>query len=179
MSVRFRICLAVWVATVVCSVFCKSSEAESVDATDEWVIEIAPAYRVQDAYTHTEYAPAPITLPNTDDSGEVVQPVPATVCTTPGDDYRRIYDSIPFNRAEYNVNPSYRHDSTMEILTGNARHQTVVTHETRPIRNPWPSVTPYRYNNLYRGYGYFPYRLNRAYWYDGYRNQRWTRRWVY
>lgn len=42
--------------------------------------------------------------------------------------YRKVYDSIPFNRAEYNRNPTYRHDSTMEILTGNARHQTIVRH---------------------------------------------------
>lgn len=42
--------------------------------------------------------------------------------------YSRIYNSIPFNRAEYDVNPNYRHDSTMEILTGNARHQTIVRH---------------------------------------------------
>lgn len=42
--------------------------------------------------------------------------------------YSRIYSSIPFNRAEYDVNPNYRHDSTMEILTGNARHQTIVRH---------------------------------------------------
>jgi hypothetical protein len=42
--------------------------------------------------------------------------------------YRQIYKSIPFSRAEYRVNPNYRHDSTMEILTGNARHQTIVQH---------------------------------------------------
>ena len=43
-------------------------------------------------------------------------------------EYRRIYSSIPFSRAEYKANPNYRHDSTMEILTGNARHQTVINH---------------------------------------------------
>ena len=43
-------------------------------------------------------------------------------------EYRRIYNSIPFSRAEYKANPNYRHDSTMEILTGNARHQTVINH---------------------------------------------------
>lgn len=43
-------------------------------------------------------------------------------------EYRRIYNSVPFSRAEYLANPNYRHDSTMEILTGNARHQTVINH---------------------------------------------------
>lgn len=43
-------------------------------------------------------------------------------------EYRRIYNSVPFSRAEYKANPNYRHDSTMEILTGNARHQTVINH---------------------------------------------------
>ena len=43
-------------------------------------------------------------------------------------EYRRVYNSIPFSRAEYKANPNYRHDSTMEILTGNARHQTVINH---------------------------------------------------
>lgn len=43
-------------------------------------------------------------------------------------EYRRVYNSIPFSRADYKANPNYRHDSTMEILTGNARHQTVINH---------------------------------------------------
>ncbi len=54
-------------------------------------------------------------------------------------EYTRIYNSIPFNRAEYNVNPNYRHDSAMEILTGNARHQTTVRHSTTRSA-PQPAV---------------------------------------
>lgn len=58
-------------------------------------------------------------------------------------DYRRVYDSIPFSRSEYRVNPNYRHDSTMEILTGNSRHQTIVQHNhehRQPVqRIPAPS----------------------------------------
>lgn len=57
--------------------------------------------------------------------------------------YRRVYDSIPFSRSEYRVNPNYRHDSTMEILTGNSRHQTIVQHNhehRQPVqRIPAPS----------------------------------------
>lgn len=51
-------------------------------------------------------------------------------------EYQRIYDSIPFNRAEFNRNPTYRHDSAMEILTGNARHQTIVKHQPQQIVRP-------------------------------------------
>jgi hypothetical protein len=58
-------------------------------------------------------------------------------------DYRRVYDSIRFSRSEYRVNPNYRHDSTMEILTGNSRHQTIVQHNhehRQPVqRNPEPA----------------------------------------
>ena len=78
--------------------------------------------------------------------------------------YRHIYSRIPFIRAEYNANPSYRHDTVMELLTGNARHQTTVQHSTQPAA-PRPPVgpinaIPYRYNNPARGlnyYFYFPY----------------------
>ena len=56
-------------------------------------------------------------------------------------DYVRIYRSIPFNRAEYNANPTYRHDSAMEILTGIGRHQTIVRHGTP--KQVQRSATPY------------------------------------
>ena len=35
--------------------------------------------------------------------------------------YGAVYRSIPFSRAEYNANRSYRHDAAMELLTGNPR----------------------------------------------------------
>src|SRR5205823_3447861 len=35
--------------------------------------------------------------------------------------YRDVYASIPFNRAEYNAYPSYRHDATMEFLFNQMR----------------------------------------------------------
>ncbi|MBC7966411.1 MAG: hypothetical protein H7Z17_10875 [Fuerstia sp.] len=81
--------------------------------------------------------------------------------------YSQIYNSIPFNRAEYDVNPNYRHDSTMEILTGNARHQTIVQHNfehKQPVRRiPAPArpsriLTPFSSSGLLFGspfgYGY-------------------------
>ena len=62
-------------------------------------------------------------------------------------DYQRVYNSIPFNRAEYNVNPGYRHDAAMELLTGNARHRTVVRHggtrQAAPAQPAGNTVIPY------------------------------------
>lgn len=61
-------------------------------------------------------------------------------------EYQRIYQSIPFRRAEYLANPSYRHDATMEILFQKLR-PTVIHRQDRPQRvvNPRPSlVQPYR-----------------------------------
>ncbi len=46
--------------------------------------------------------------------------------------YREVFRSIPFSRAEFNANPSYRHDATMEILTGNARPQKIVVQTPAP-----------------------------------------------
>ncbi len=40
--------------------------------------------------------------------------------------YREIYNSIPFSRAEYDANPGYRHQATMEIMLGQL-HPIVVT----------------------------------------------------
>lgn len=40
--------------------------------------------------------------------------------------YWAIYRSIPFIRTEYLANPSYRHEATMELLTGHPRPVKVV-----------------------------------------------------
>lgn len=39
--------------------------------------------------------------------------------------YKAVYNEIPFLRSEYNVNRSYRHDATMEILLGELREQNI------------------------------------------------------
>lgn len=46
--------------------------------------------------------------------------------------YRDIYFSIPFNRAEYNAYPSYRHDATMELLFNQMR-PTVIQRGTQNV----------------------------------------------
>ncbi len=160
MSIRFRICLAVWVVTVACSLVCGSANAEVYDVTDDWAVEILPAVKGSEINQVILTAPAATSAGDAEsDAASGAMPVVSATC---GQDYQRIYDSIPFNRAEYNVNPSYRHDSTMELLTGNARHQTILQHSTAPIarRRPRYGYVPYRYNNPRYGlnyYFYFPY----------------------
>jgi len=110
-------------------------------ADSEWVIDIRPAARVASASL----------VPTASVAGEQ----PCEACgTAQVNDYATLYKSVPFNRAEYNVNPSYRHDSAMEILTGNARHQTIVRHNTERrtaavVARPVPAVgNSYTYGYL-------------------------------
>lgn len=150
MSVRFRICLAVWIVTVLCSTLCGSVSAEVFDVTDDWAVEISPAYMASEFDKAAVSNAVAITA-----DGEAVEsgaevPLASQPCHSgycPQDyrvgSYQRIYESIPFNRAEYNVNPSYRHDSTMELLTGNARHQTILRHNGTSVLRP--QFTTYRY----------------------------------
>lgn len=60
--------------------------------------------------------------------------------------YRDIYFSIPFNRAEYNAYPSYRHDATMELLFNQMRN-TVIQRGTTNVyqydMNSGSIYTPY------------------------------------
>jgi hypothetical protein len=56
--------------------------------------------------------------------------------------YRQIYEAIPFSRTEYLANPSYRHDATMELLTGQPRPVTVFRHYTSQVHET-EVYTPY------------------------------------
>ncbi|MCA9061276.1 MAG: hypothetical protein KDA85_22335 [Planctomycetaceae bacterium] len=103
--------------------------ADDFQVTDDWTISITPARRNPNRIQQTyRVDPDVAGTPVGDNS-----PVGANQVNLA--DYQRVYESIPFSRSEYNVNPSYRHDSAMEILTGNARHQTVVRHTT-PLAPP-------------------------------------------
>lgn len=140
MSLRFRICLIVWLAVVLLAATTGNVQAQDAapgtvaptdlqasPSDDDWTIQIIPAAKVS--------------------RRAIVQPQPlpeeAQDCTATVDaeQYKRIYASIPFNRAEYSVNPSYRHDATMEILTGNARHKTLLVHQTGNSQ-PQPAARP-------------------------------------
>ena len=122
---------------------------------EEWTMEIEPAVKLSAVPSVPVDARSAV-------AGETAVFDPAA--------YARVYNSIPFNRAEYDVNPNYRHDSTMEILTGNPRHQTIVQHNfehkqpvkripapTVPSRILTPFSTPFSSGLLFGrpfGYGY-------------------------
>lgn len=128
MSLRFRVCLIAWITVTACGQW---AAADSYAVTPDWTMEITPAQKAVPSAAVTEIASDAVPV-ESDDHG-TIQVSPA--------DYVRIYQSIPFSRAEYNANPTYRHDSAMEILTGNGRHQTIVRHGTRKqMQRP---ATPY------------------------------------
>jgi hypothetical protein len=57
--------------------------------------------------------------------------------------YREIYSAIPFDRAEYEANPSYRHDATLELLFGKMRPTTIHRgHTTIDVNTPGPPIAP-------------------------------------
>ena len=97
-------------------------------------------------------APSPTPIPDMDEPMMIIpaaklRPTEVVIGPVNSAEYRRIYDSIPFNRAEYRVNPNYRHDSAMEILTGHARHQTVIQHNyehKQPVKVVPPPARPSR-----------------------------------
>lgn len=78
-------------------------------------------------------------------------------------DYVVAYNSVPFSRAEYDANPSYRHDAAMEMLTGQLRTKIVNQY---PAPDPEPFVDPILngtfllpFSDPYYLQGYFPSRL--------------------
>lgn len=81
-------------------------------------------------------------------------------------DYREIYDAIPFSRTEYEANPSYRHEATMEILFGEMRPTTIHRYQPAPTpqagAGPWwtrpgASWTPYGSSRVRLGIFYGPH----------------------
>ncbi len=72
--------------------------------------------------------------------------------------YSRIYQSIPFSRAEYQSNPSYRHQTTMSMLFGQPPYVGLLSPENRPILPQYGYTVPYQQMpvNLERGY-VFPF----------------------
>ncbi|QDT31259.1 hypothetical protein Mal48_04920 [Thalassoglobus polymorphus] len=69
--------------------------------------------------------------------------------------YEAVYNSIPYRRSEYLANPSYRHDTTVEIMFGQMRN-TVVHRTDTPQRivNPRPNIYEPR---LYREMEFWNY----------------------
>jgi hypothetical protein len=71
--------------------------------------------------------------------------------------YYEIYKSIPFIRAEYDANPSYIHDATMEFLFGQMR-PTVIHRGTTNVNHNFPDYG-YGYGYGFNGYAYPPLQL--------------------
>lgn len=59
--------------------------------------------------------------------------------------YEEAYNSIPFSRAEYEANPSYRHDAAMELMLGAPRPTTIIR-QTVPYFSRYPDFIRNRFN---------------------------------
>lgn len=123
---RFTLTMAI-VALVLYSA--KTARSDEPAADENWTMEIQPAVKLPTVVSIPVEARAAVAG---ETAGIVIDPAA----------YSRIYNSIPFNRTEFDANPNYRHDSTMEILTGHARHQTIVRHnfEHKPPVKPSASA---------------------------------------
>lgn len=154
MSTRFRICLFAWIAVIAITAVCGEVQAQITELNP---VPAPPAPQMDPlVYEATPTPEWTITIvPAAKANAVANQSAPAASA-----EYTRIYNSIPFNRAEYNVNPSYRHDSAMEILTGNARHKTIVQHNPRPVVVTRPAPTSFVGNPSQYGYLRPALRLN-------------------
>ena len=112
-----------------------------VPAGEDWKIEIVPgpaigtapspkairAIREAQAAKPDELLEKLPPLPAPDPAARVVQAgagavMPAGINMAA---YTEVYNSIPFRRSEYLVNPSYRHDATIELMLGQIRPTTI------------------------------------------------------
>lgn len=66
-----------------------------------------------------------------------------SAATINGRRYDEVYASIPYRRAEYLADPGYRHEATMEVLFGQLRPKTTVSHYT-PRTVPTPAFSVYK-----------------------------------
>ncbi len=133
MSLRFRICLAIWITVVAFAAMTGKVQAQEASTTTitpvaDPGVPVAATAQISDEDWDIEIIPA----------RKLSMRAPETDQQRIADQYTSVYKTVPFNRAEHDANPSYRHDSTMEILTGNSRHVTVL----RPNTTPRPVVVP-------------------------------------
>lgn len=141
--------------TLVClSVIFAGPSAFAADL-GEWKIEITPRLKAKKEvqqpvepttqtyrFAQAEEGTAQPTLPPLPEINETnalptITPrlKPQNTATTQGPSYSDIYQSIPFNRAEYLANPSYRHETTLSIMLG----QPVITNGPKTVE---PRVQP-------------------------------------
>ncbi|MEX0701835.1 MAG: hypothetical protein WD069_07040 [Planctomycetales bacterium] len=140
----------------------------------EWTLMIVPAGRM----AHREFAardaiaaegsliiPAPSSdpaapiLPGAAASDEAAaDALPSPALAVRYRTYREAYRAVPFSRAEYLANPSYRHDAAMELLFGQMRPTVIHRHVSQP--RPAPTVaafSPYYYYPPQYDYSRGPY----------------------
>jgi len=91
-------------------------------------VEVAPP---QPGLPETDLPPIPTTSQESVTGahtahGVTVVPDIRTSTELLGRRYAEAYRAIPFNRAEYDANPSYRHEAAMELVFGQMRPTTIV-----------------------------------------------------
>lgn len=112
-------------------------------------------------------APAPEVTPSVVIDGDAVNLGATAPKVIPNMSYIEAYNSVVFNRTEYEANPGYRHEAALEMMFGQLRPTTTVKQYTpRVIRYPDFYQYPYaRYpymrigvKNSWNAYG-IPYPL--------------------
>lgn len=86
---------------------------------------------------------------STDDPAELPPPPESETSQPPVFDpvelgrlYREIYAAIPFDRAEYEANPSYRHEATLEFLFGQLRPMVIERRQIKVDIQGLPGIFP-------------------------------------
>ncbi len=126
--------------------------------------EAIPTPMPEESSTPMPPAPAPQAETQLPETPDVVAPelyespetgiaiIPNGGKPSPAAEYRRIYESVPYSRTEYLANPSYRHDTAMELLTGIPR-QSAGQGNYVPRLNEPTSRSPLFLYNRYGGVG--------------------------
>jgi hypothetical protein len=141
------------------------------DAGERWTVSIKPASRVEKESPRSLPVPRPVdvalvaaqdqeptppavglppapTIESRDSGirqayGVTVSPDPRSDIEQLGRRYAEAYRAVPFNRAEYDANPSYRHEAAMEFVFGQMRPTTIVK-QMGPPQTDEPAYNPYR-----------------------------------
>lgn len=101
-----------------------------------WKITIRPKQTSPAAVSGADARPAYVPPPEAPVSA-------ATGSSPPRMTYWEAYQSIPFLRAEYEANPSYRHEAALELMMGALRPTTIVKQNASAYS---------RYPDPYRGF---------------------------
>jgi len=85
-----------------------------------------------------------------------ITPAQGPAPTYQGRTYDQIYESIPYRKSEHLANPSYRHDSTMEIMFGQLRPTVIHREQSSGMQPSAPQLPiapmyPWRPYNLGSG----------------------------